>query len=470
MNTQLVWFRNDLRADDNSALIQAMNAGPAVAVYIATPAQWQMHDDAPIKIDFWRRNLQELESSLQAMNVPLYYFQLDSYAEVPALIENILKNWGIAALHCNAEYPVNECVRDDAVKAVCTNNSTTFHIYEDQCLLPPDFVLTAEGNPFKVFTPFAKKSRLILESSGPVKSYGINISESAEKFQKELTALDSQCGLDDIDWPQAEPEWQQLWPAGEKAAKQCLDEFIESKIDNYKEARDIPSLNGTSTLSPYLTSGVISVRACWEAAESIKQNSSAATWRNELLWRDFYKYVLYHYPYVCKHQPWNSQYKSIPWRENEEEFERWCKGETGFPIIDAAMKQLLQTGWMHNRLRMVVAMFLSKNLLIDWRWGERWFMQHLIDGDFAANNGGWQWSASTGTDAAPYFRLFNPIRQSERFDARGEFIKHFIPELKQETDKSIHDPAKISTDYFAPMVDLQFSRERCLAAFKEHKA
>ena len=470
MNLQLVWLRNDLRIEDNTALIQALNAGPVITIYIATPDQWQMHDDAPVKIDFWRRNLQELEVSLQAMNIPLYFFQLATYAEIPDLIEKIIRVWKVSAIHCNAEYPLNERKRDDAVKVVCQNNNTLFQSYEDQCLLPPDFVLNAEGEPFKVFTPFAKKCRMILESSGPVKSYGISMPEKREKKLQNFEPLVQQCELKNINWPKATPEWQQRWPAGETAAKCRLNEFIENKIENYKEARDIPSLNGTSALSPYLTSGVISIRSCWEAAEVKREAASATAWRNELLWRDFYKYVVYHYPHVCRHQAWNKRYKDIPWRKDEEEFERWCHGETGFPLIDAAMKQLLQTGWMHNRLRMVVAMFLSKNLLIDWRWGERWFMQHLVDGDFAANNGGWQWSASTGTDAAPYFRLFNPVRQSERFDTRGDFIKSYIPALQNETEKSIHDPAKLDTDYFEAMVDLKFSRDRCLAAFKEYKS
>ena len=469
MSTQLFWFRNDLRIQDNTALIKALNHGLTIAIYIATPDQWLAHDDAPIKIDFWRRNLQELRTSLQQINVPLYFFQVPTYAELPQLVETILKRWKIQNLYCNAEYPLNERKRDEGIAELCKKNKVEYHCLEDQSLLPPDFVLTGEGSPFKVFTPYAKKSRFIIESAGLAKSSKLNPGETQNTEIKELPRLDKQLAIDQIDWPNAETWWQQQWPAGEKVAMQRLHDFVDSKLYQYKTNRDHPAISGTSYLSPYLASGVISIRICWEAAKLDEAESSAQTWCNELLWRDFYRYVMYHYPHVCKHQAWNNHYAKIPWRKSPEDFQRWCDGETGFPIIDAAMKQLKQSGWMHNRLRMVVAMFLSKNLLLDWRWGERWFMQHLIDGDFASNNGGWQWSASTGTDAAPYFRVFNPVRQSERFDTEGEFIKAYIPELHNENAKTIHDPAKIQNDYFPPMIDLNFSRERVLSIFKEYK-
>ena len=473
MSVHLVWFRNDLRTDDNTALIQALSQASdqssCVSIYIATPEQWKRHDDAPIKLDFWRRNLKALQASLKKNGVPLFFFQVPTYADIPQLIQKISQVWDVDSLHCNAEYPLNERKRDDAIELLCQASNISYHYYHDQCLLPPDFVLTGEGSPFKVFTPFAKKTKLTIESTGSVKSSGLSMKVNKNKIVTELPALDEQLDLNQIDWPKQETWWHQHWPAGEAEAQKRLNDFVGSQIHNYKNARDIPALNGTSSLSAYLTSGVISIRACWEAAGLESVDESVQTWRNELLWRDFYKYVMYHYPHVCMHQAWNSNYENIPWRENQEEFRRWCNGETGFPLIDAAMKQLKETGWMHNRLRMVVAMFLSKNLLIDWRWGERWFMRNLIDGDFSANNGGWQWSASTGTDAAPYFRIFNPIRQSERFDSKGDFIKSYIPELKLESEKTVHDPAKLKTDYFQPLVELKYSRERTLTVFKEYK-
>lgn len=467
MSIQLCWLRNDLRVEDNTALVQALASGPLVAIYIATPQQWKLHDDAPVKIDFWRRNLALLETSLQAIGVPLHFFQVDTYREIPALLEDIIQAWKVNGLHINLEYPLNESRRDEAVEAVCKKHQVAFHAYEDQCLLPPDYALTEQGRPFKVFTPFAKKTMAMLESAGSICSHGLTLQSQSDCKLSQLKKLEHERALVDIDWPAAKSWWQTTWPAGEDEAKRRLDVFIEEKIQDYQAARDYPAKHGTSTLSPYLCSGVISVRSCWEQAVGAGSSASVRSWLNELLWRDFYKYVMHHYPHVCMHNAWNEKYETIPWRHDEDDFSRWCQGETGFPLIDAAMKQLLETGWMHNRLRMLVAMFLSKNLLIDWRWGERWFMQHLIDGDFAANNGGWQWSASTGTDAAPYFRIFNPVTQSQRFDPDGEFIKTYLPALNGENPKSIHDPAKLSAAYHAPMIDLKFSRERALAAFRQ---
>jgi deoxyribodipyrimidine photo-lyase len=465
MSYQLCWLRADLRMQDNSALIQAIETGPTVVIYIATPEQWQWHDDAPIKIDFWRRNLQVLEQELQAQGIPLICFQVPAYQQIPALITKIIKAWAIQDLHYNIEYPLNESQRDAAVAKVCQQMQVSVHAYEDQCLLPPDLVLTQEGKPFKVFTPYANKCREYLQTSAPVSSYGLSWSSSKQKL-KTLQSLPEQRSLAALDWPVPQKSWQSLWPAGEEAAQGRLANFVKEKIADYQERRDFPAQEGTSTLSPYLAAGLISVRQCWEQAQGAGANASVRSWCNELLWRDFYKYVMHHYPHVCRHEAWNPNYAAIPWRQDEADFKRWCQGETGFPLIDAAMKQLLETGWMHNRLRMLVAMFLSKNLLLDWRWGERWFMQHLVDGDFAANNGGWQWSASTGTDAAPYFRIFNPVRQSERFDPQGEFIRHYIPALKAESSKTIHDPEKLKSDYPEPMVDLKFSRDRALSTFR----
>ncbi|HEX4939054.1 MAG TPA: FAD-binding domain-containing protein, partial [Candidatus Kapabacteria bacterium] len=193
-------------------------------------------------------------------------------------------------------------------------------------------------------------------------------------------------------------------------------------------------------------------------------------WISELGWRDFYKHVMVGWPHVCKHRPFRLETSHIPWRHDEGDFQRWCEGRTGFPLVDAAMRQLRQTGWMHNRLRMVVAMFLTKDLFIDWRWGERFFMQHLIDGDLSANNGGWQWSASTGNDAAPYFRIFNPVLQSERFDPKGNFIREYVPELRHIHDKSIHQPgASLFSEYPAPMVDRRIVKNRVLSHFRDLK-
>jgi len=267
------------------------------------------------------------------------------------------------------------------------------------------------------------------------------------------------------------------WPASSVDVMARLEAYAQAPIDHYKTKRDLPAQPGTSQMSPYLASGLVSARVCLYQAlknntvEIDKTNEGVHTWVNEILWREFYQHLLHGYPKLSMHKPLRDDTIGLPWRDAPNEFDAWCKGQTGIPIVDAAMRQLITTGWMHNRLRMVVAMFLTKNLLIDWQKGEAFFMQHLIDGDLAANNGGWQWSASTGADSAPYFRVFNPVSQSEKFDADGLFIKKWLPELASLDSKSIHDPAPLqrqSLNYPMAMVDLKSSRVRAIEAFKNH--
>lgn len=464
MSHQLVWFRNDLRVSDNPALYHACQQGKAVsAIYIASPEQWQKHDDADVKIDFWRRNLVCLKNSLAELNIELHFFQVDSYQQIPNLIKTICQQWTIEQLHFNDEYPVNECLRDQNVIDSCKKLGVKYQHYHDQLLLPPNTIRTKTGTPFKVFTPFSKEAKRQLEQilylyPKPMMQNAISTIKLAEESQ-----------LSDISWPTIAEELQDFWPAGEHYAFSRLVHFCQSFIHNYKQNRDIPSLGGTSRLSPYLASGIISVRQCWNASwQCCEPNDSVYVWQNELLWREFYKHVLIDYPTVSRHKPWKLQTEKIKWRHDEQQLLAWQQGQTGFPLIDAAMRQLLARGWMHNRLRMVTAMFLSKHLLIDWRLGERWFMQHLIDGELAANNGGWQWSASTGTDAVPYFRIFNPVTQSQRFDPQGKFIRHYVPELAHLSDKDIHMPTKTNKpeSYPEPIVDLNMGRHRALATFK----
>ena len=267
----------------------------------------------------------------------------------------------------------------------------------------------------------------------------------------------------------------ECWPIGESAAHKRLEQFCENKLSDYKKKRDFPALASTSQISAYLAQGILSSNQCLHLmfdalqVDTISQlcsHAGAACWLSELVWREFYQYIAYHFPRVCQHQPFKSVTKKIIWTQNAEHLKAWQSGKTGIPIIDAAMRQLNQTGWMHNRLRMLVAMFFSKNLFLDWRLGEHYFMQQLIDGDFASNNGGWQWSASTGTDAAPYFRVFNPIAQSKKFDPHGEFIKRYCPELAMLHAKQIHQPNTQDLDYPPPIVDLNATRADAIAAFK----
>lgn len=462
MSRTLHWFRSDLRLEDNTALHAAAGSGDSIALYIATPQQWDQHNDAPVKRDYWRRNLQQLETKLLQYGIPLLYAEVPGYGDVPALLQELLPALGVTALHCNREYPLYEQRRDAQVAAALREVGIAMHIHDDQTLLPPERVLNKTGQPFKVFTPFSKAVRDLLQSS-PVVAVGA----PQTRVTLQVPLLSPLRRLSQLSWPQAESHWAVLWPAGEDHAWLELRDFIATRISEYKQQRDIPGVEGTSKLSPALAAGVLSVRQCWLASLDVDPNGSVFSWQNELLWRDFYKHVMFHFPHVCKGWNWRTDLIHIPWRHDEDDFRRWCEGRTGIPIVDAAMRQLLRTGWMHNRLRMITAMFLSKQLLIDWRWGERWFMQHLVDGDFSANNGGWQWSASTGTDAAPYFRIFNPVTQSERFDPEGGFIRRWVPELSDLDARSIHEPGLLRpVDYPAPLVDLAFGRERALNAFK----
>lgn len=466
---QLCWFRTDLRVRDNPALSDALALGPTRAIYIATPSQWQLHDDAPIKVDFWRRNLNELKGELRKLNVDLHCFQVADYKEIPQLLQKLLVSFEIAALHYNRECPLNERKRDEMVNAVCMKQGVAVSSAADQLLISPQLVLNKSGSPFKVFTPFARKALVEIQDNPGLHKAFLALEKNAEILPP-APVLPEQVEISDINWPQPSQQWAQAWPAGEFAARVRLEEFAKNQISAYKEKRDIPSLNSTSQLSAYLVAGVISVTECWRTAQKYSDNTGVDTWKSELLWREFYRYTVYHFPHVCMHKAYRESASQIPWRHDNDEFSKWCNGQTGYPLVDAGMRQLLYSGWMHNRIRMVTAMFLSKHLLIDWRWGERWFMQNLIDGDFASNNGGWQWSASTGVDSAPYFRIFNPTTQSRRFDADGTYIRNHVPELAKLCDKTIHEPADVRpADYPTPIVEHRFGRARALNAFKSTK-
>ena len=467
---QLIWLRSDLRHVDNTALSAAAERGPTLAVYIISPEQWLMHDDAACKVDFWLRNLGALNERLQQLNIPLLIRTAPTWDQAPAVLLDLCQQHGIQALHTNQEYGINETRRDQAVAQTLEAEGIAFHSYLDQLLFQPGSILTQSGSYFQVFSQFRRicYNRLHMalpqtlaapEAQAPLNIKSDPIPASVEGFATPDDALRA------------------LWPAGEEEALARLERFADEHIHYYKDERDLPAKPGTSQLSAYLAAGVISPRQSLHAALMSNNGEfesgipGAFTWVTELLWREFYKHILVGYPRVSRHRAFRPETEFMPWRDAPEELAAWKEGRTGFPIIDAAIRQLLQTGWMHNRLRMVVAMFLTKNLLIDWREGERFFMQHLIDGDLAANNGGWQWSSSTGTDSVPYFRIFNPLSQSERFDPDGAFIKHWLPELAYLNKKLVHNPASAGglfgiANYPAPIVNLSQSRERALSAFK----
>ncbi|WP_295471511.1 deoxyribodipyrimidine photo-lyase [uncultured Pseudomonas sp.] len=467
---QLLWLRSDLRTHDNTALNAALSDGPTVAVYLLSPAQWQRHDDADCKVDFWLRNLVELEKALAHLNVPLLIREADTWDKAPEVLVKLCRELQVQTVHANEEYGINESARDQAVQQALDKAGIVWCSHLDQLLFAPGSVLTKSDQYFQVFSQFRKVCYARLHSASPrpqrLHSAQAPLKLSSDKVPGKVKGFDAPSDA-----------LRALWPAGEKEAKRRLDAFCDEAIHYYDSERDFPAKPGTSQLSAYLAAGVISPRQCLQAALNANQgefesgNKGIVTWVSELIWREFYKHILVGYPRVSRHRAFRSETEALPWRRAPKDLEAWQQGRTGLPIVDAAMRQMLETGWMHNRLRMVVAMFLTKNLLIDWREGERFFMRHLIDGDLAANNGGWQWSASTGTDAAPYFRIFNPISQSEKFDPDGRFIKEWLPELAELNKKDVHDPSAAGglfgvKGYPQPIVDLRSSRTRALEAFK----
>lgn len=472
---QLMWFRTDLRVTDNSALAAAMQAGPTVAVFLMSPGQWRQHDDAPSKVDFWLRNLAELSEQLRRLNVPLLIREAGSWSQAPKVMCQLAEELQATALHANEEYGVHETRRDQQVAAALDDLGVAFRSHLDRLLFNPGSVLTRTGTYFKVYSQFRGICYQRLHSALPPLV-------ALPKAQAALNIVADEVPTCATGFEPPSQALRDAWPAGEQAARERLQRFADEWIEDYHEARDFPARPGTSQLSAYLAAGVVSPRQCLHTALNHNQgefesgNQGAVTWVNELIWREFYTHILVGYPRVSMHRAFRPETEALPWRNAAEDLQAWQEGRTGIPLIDAAMRQLLETGWMHNRLRMVVAMFLTKNLLIDWREGERFFMRHLIDGDLAANNGGWQWSASTGTDSVPYFRIFNPVSQSQRFDPNGRFIRQWLPELAALSDKAIHDPHAgrkgqsslfgASPDYPLPIVDLRASRQRALDAFK----
>lgn len=466
MNT-LLWLRTDLRMHDNPALAAARENGTVTALFLAAPDQWRQHGDAPAKVDFWLRNLHELSRDLGERGIPLKLLTVADWSKAPEAIAAFCQAHAITQVHANTEWAINERRRDAAVAGALDAIGVDWTLHHGASLLRPGTVTTGKGDCYRVYTPYARTCRDRLRTAPVV----------AVPPPRPQTPPDwSPDPLPDTFDGFARPSEaiRALWPAGEAAAGDRLEAFTEGVIDAYKDERDFPSLPGTSCLSPYLAAGVLSPGQALRAALSANHGeldsgkAGAATWINELLWREFYQHLLAAYPSLSMHQPMKPETAAVPWRDAPDDLRAWQQGKTGIPIVDAAMRQLLALGWMHNRLRMVTAMFLSKNLLIDWRLGEAWFMAHLVDGDLAANNGGWQWSASTGADAVPYFRVFNPLSQSRRFDPRGVFLREWLPELADLDDKAIHDPSpmeRAAAGYPMPIVDLAQSRLRALEAF-----
>ena len=463
----VVWFRSDLRIDDNPALTNALNSCDAVlSIYIFSQSQWEIHNESNIKHEFLLNNLTKLQESLSTLNIPLIAFNTDSYKTLPKDLSSFAVEQKIDHVFCNNEFGLNEALRDKNSIDSLKKYNIEFSSFDDQVIYEPGFLKTGQGKPFSVFTPFKRRW---------VENFDMNFLELATPSkQKKVPSIQSDLSI--LKFVKTHSANIDLWPAGESAAQDKLEDFLHSKANFYNASRNSPILDGTSRISPYLALGILSPKRC--ILEGLKLNNYEFTsgnkgickWIDEIIWREFYRNIMHSFPKVSQNQPFQDYTKSIRWRHSEKELEAFYEGKTGFPIVDAGIRQMLSEGWMHNRLRMVVAMFFTKNMLHDWRLGEKFFMQHLIDGDFSSNNGGWQWSSSTGTDSAPYFRIFNPITQSQNFDPDGEFIKKFIPELKDFPIANIHQPKDdlfSSTDYPSPILDLKESRIRAIQAFKD---
>jgi len=463
----IVWFRSDLRIDDNPALNAALrNCDEVLAIYIFSQSQWEIHNESNIKQEFLFNNLTSLEESLLKLNIPLIAMNTDSNKTLPKDLLNFVIEQKIENIFWNNEFGVNESERDVAVEKNLNENNVQISRFDDQVIYQPGFLKTGQGNPFSVFTPFKRRW---------IENFEMDFLDIDEpKHAKEPNLVKSDLSI--LQFTKTHDAKIDLWPAGEVAAQDRLANFLSSKVKSYSETRNSPILDGTSRISPYLALGILSPKRC--ILEGLKLNNFEFTsgnkgickWIDEIVWREFYRNIMHSFPRVSKNKPFKPDTESIQWRHSDKELEAFYTGNTGFPIVDAGIRQMLAEGWMHNRLRMVVAMFFTKNMLHDWRLGERFFMQNLIDGDFSSNNGGWQWSSSTGTDSAPYFRIFNPITQSQNFDPKGEFIKHFIPELKNVPINKIHQPQIdlfSSYDYPEPILDLKESRLRAIQAFKD---
>jgi deoxyribodipyrimidine photo-lyase len=469
VTTAIWWVRRDHRLSGNQALAAALKrAEQVIPVFILDPVLMSAPDAGDKRVAFMLGGLRQLQADLQSRGSGLIVRRGDPEAELAALV----RETGAQAIFAEEDYWPYARQRDGRIA-----QSLSLNLVGGLTVHPPGVVLKTDGTPYTVFTPFSRTWKALPPP-------GIGSLLAAPSRMPALPELHSVPIPTTPGLPPSVP-----FPPGEAEAQRRLRAFTEGEngggITRYAEARDRMDLDATSRLSPYLRFGMLSARqavvsalSAREAAPHKQARTSAETWLNELIWREFYMAILAHFPDVLV-QSFRDNLREIAWENDQTAFAAWCEGRTGYPVVDAAMRQLVETGWMHNRARMIVASFLVKDLLIDWRWGELFFMQHLVDGDPAANNGGWQWTAGTGTDAAPYFRIFSPTTQGKRYDPDGAYVRHWLPELAHVPDRYIHEPSKmpaemqreggcvIGRDYPAPIVDHAWARERVLNAYRQ---
>lgn len=423
----IFWFRRDLRLNDNAGLYHALKSeNPVVPIFLFDKNILdELEDKHDRRVEFIHAALEEMQEQLVKLGS-----SLEVYYDYPENVyKNLLSKYAIEKVFTNHDYEPYAKDRDDAINTILHKENITMHSFKDQVIFEKNEVVKDDGKPYTIFTPYSKRWKSIINEfyvkPYPTKKYFKNFYQQAEKKIPSLASMNFKV----VEKP---------FPS-----KQLNKEIIT----HYGKDRDFPGMNGTSKLGVHLRFGTISIR---ELAK--KSASLSDMYLNELIWRDFYHTILFHFPKVGKGKSFKQEYDFIEWRNNEKEFEHWCNGTTGYPIVDAGMRELNETGFMHNRVRMVVASFLAKHLLIDWRWGEAYFAKKLLDYDLAANNGGWQWAAGSGCDAAPYFRIFNPYLQTKKFDPELKYIRKWVPELEE-------------FNYPKPIVDHEFARKRVLEVY-----
>ncbi|KAL8723201.1 MAG: hypothetical protein Q9225_000467 [Loekoesia sp. 1 TL-2023] len=484
------WFKCDLRIHDNKALNLASKLAkshgvPLICLHIISPQDYKAHMTSPVRVDFVLRTLEVLKEDLAKLNIPLYVETVEKRKAIPGRIFELCEKWDANHLFCNIEYEVDELRREALMTRKGLLKGIAVNAVHDTCVVAPGELSTGSGTQYAVYSPWYRAWISYIHQhphqldlfDPPSPNPSCTLQDSASIFSAPIPPAPPKKSLTD----EEKTRFRSMWPPGEHEAHSRLSKFLKEKVPKYKETRNFPAANSTAVLSVHFASGTLSARTAVSRARAANTtpkldagNEGIKGWISELAWRDFYKHVLVHWPYVCMNKPFKPEYTNIKWDYNEELFQKWCQGQTGYPFIDAAMRQLNHMGYMHNRARMAVASFLAKDLLIDWRRGERYFMEHLIDGDFASNNGGWGFSASTGVDPQPYFRIFNPHLQGERFDAEGEYIRKWVPELQGVKGKAIHDPYERGAEREAkrggyPRVCVQHkgAREKALARYKE---
>lgn len=445
------WFRRDLRLSDNTALnAAAEDSNEIVPAYVLSDWKGSHAWTGGKRQKFLCECLSSLSANLQHIGGNLIIRQGDAVAEFLRLV----KETKAEAIYFNRDVdPFGKEVEAQLKE----KSPVPVHGFQDLALHGPVDVLKDDGDPYRVYTPFSKRW-LPLDKKTP---------GGRPKSLKTPDGIDSLPLPTLSTWDLEEEDWE-LPGGGEKAARERMNEALKKRIPNYDDTRDIPSVAGTSRLSQDLRWGTLSIRELFQKA----RECNSEQYLKELAWREFYFQILHHYPETLELE-FNPTWRGLPWDESGERFEAWKLGQTGFPIIDAGIRELLKTGFMHNRVRMIVAMFLTKDLHLDWRLGEQFFAQHLLDGEIASNNGGWQWSAGTGADAAPYFRIQNPWSQTKRFDPKGEYIKRWVPELESVNPRAFQEPPadgqSLTEGYPSPIVDHSDERKRTLEIFKKHR-